>query len=118
MDTNLLYAGIAAILAYLVFQRLTGVGKTPRKDLLAGIKAGASIIDVRTPAEYSAGSYRKAKNIPVADLPGRLGDLGPKDKPIVVFCASGSRSSQAARLLKKAGFTAVMNAGGLGEMPR
>jgi phage shock protein E len=36
----------------------------------------------------------------------------------VLYCASGARSAQAARLLKQAGFTNAVNAGGLDDMPR
>jgi rhodanese-related sulfurtransferase len=35
----------------------------------------------------------------------------------VLYCASGARSGKAARLLKGAGFTDVVSAGGLGDMP-
>ena len=81
------------------------------------IRAGARIIDVRTPGEFSGSSYPRAKNIPLDVLPSRMADL-PKDKPIVLYCASGARSARAARLLRQAGFTDVINAGGLGSMPR
>lgn len=118
MNTDLLYVVAVALVAYLVFQRLTSVKRTAPEEVLATIKAGASIIDVRTPQEYAAGSYRKAKNIPLAILPDRVGDLGPKDKPVVLFCASGARSAKAARFLRKAGFTSVIDAGGIGDMPR
>jgi len=37
---------------------------------------------------------------------------------VVLFCASGSRSAHAARILKQAGFTDVINAGGLDDMPQ
>ena len=37
---------------------------------------------------------------------------------VVVYCASGARSAQAASILKAAGFTDVTNAGGLANMPR
>ncbi len=80
--------------------------------------AGARIVDVRTPAEFRDGSYPGAVNIPLALLPLRLHELGPKDKPIVLFCASGARSAQGARLLKQAGFTDVINGGGLEDMPQ
>ncbi|MFZ4617457.1 MAG: rhodanese-like domain-containing protein [Rectinemataceae bacterium] len=40
------------------------------------------------------------------------------DKAIVLYCASGARSSQAAGLLKKAGFTDITNGGGLSSMPK
>jgi phage shock protein E len=82
------------------------------------LQAGARVVDVRTPAEFNDGSYPGAINIPLALLPLRLQELEPKDKPIVLFCASGARSAQGARLLKQAGFTDVVNGGGLEDMPQ
>lgn len=81
------------------------------------IAAGARVIDVRTPAEFHDGFYPGAVNIPLATLGARMNELEPKDKPIVLYCASGARSGQAARILKQAGFTDVTNAGGLEDMP-
>jgi len=81
------------------------------------IAAGARVIDVRTPAEFKDGAYKGAVNIPLSILPVRMHELEPKDKPIVLYCASGARSGQGARLLKQAGFTDVVNAGGLDDMP-
>jgi rhodanese-related sulfurtransferase len=73
---------------------------------------------VRTPAEFRDGSYPGAINIPLTALLSRIHELEPKDAPIVLFCASGARSAQGARLLKMAGFGDVINAGGLDDMPR
>ncbi len=81
------------------------------------IAAGARVIDVRTTAEFRDGAYRGAVNIPLAILPARMHELEPKDRPIVLYCASGARSGQAARFLKQNGFTDVVNAGGLDDMP-
>lgn len=81
------------------------------------IATGARIVDVRTPAEFRDGAYKGAVNIPLAILPAKMLELGPKDTPIVLYCASGARSGQGARLLKQAGFTDVINAGGLDDMP-
>lgn len=81
------------------------------------IKAGATIIDVRTKDEYDDGFYKGAINIPVNVLEKKTGELGPKDKPIIVYCASGSRSAMAQSILKSRGFTDVINAGGLDDMP-
>jgi phage shock protein E len=81
------------------------------------IAAGARIIDVRTPAEFKDGAYPGAVNIPLPILPVKMMELEPKDTPIVLYCASGARSGQGARLLKQAGFTDVINAGGLDDMP-
>ncbi len=80
------------------------------------IDAGATIIDVRTPEEFRDGAYPGAINIPVSDLSRRLAEL-PKNKPVVLYCASGARSASAARAMKQAGFVDVVNAGGLGDMP-
>jgi phage shock protein E len=82
------------------------------------IAAGARVVDVRTPAEFKDGSYPGAINIPISLLPVRMNELEPRDKPIVLFCASGARSGQGARLLTQAGFTDVINAGGLDGMPQ
>ncbi|MGA2477692.1 MAG: rhodanese-like domain-containing protein [Spirochaetia bacterium] len=81
------------------------------------IAAGARIIDVRTPAEFKDGAYPGAINIPLSILPVKMMELEPKTTPIVLYCASGARSGQGARLLKQAGFTDVINAGGLDDMP-
>ncbi len=85
------------------------------KDMIA---AGAVVVDVRTEGEFAEEAYPGAVNIPLSSLGNRVGELGAKDKPVVLYCASGARSAAAARLLKQAGFTDVVNAGGLDDMPR
>ena len=82
------------------------------------IQAGARIIDVRSPAEFMDGAYPGAVNIPLNLIPVKMPELGPKDAPIILYCASGARSGHAARILRQAGFTDVTNAGGLEDMPR
>jgi phage shock protein E len=82
------------------------------------IAAGARIIDVRSVAEFKDGAYPGAINIPLSLIPLKMKELEPRDTPIVLYCASGARSGQASRLLKAAGFTDVVNAGGLDDMPR
>jgi phage shock protein E len=85
--------------------------------ILAKIQAGAAVIDVRSPDEFTDGAYPGARNIPVNALPHRWAEVGPKDKPVVVYCASGGRSAVAQQMLKAQGFTDVTNAGGLEDMP-
>jgi phage shock protein E len=117
MDSKIiLYIAIAVVVAFVVIQRLR-MKKAPSSVVSEKIRSGAKIIDVRTPQEFAGSSYPKAKNIPLDQLQSRMGDL-PKDKPVVLYCASGARSAQAARILKRAGFTDVINAGSLGGMPR
>lgn len=86
--------------------------------ILDKINAGAAIIDVRSPDEYADGYYPGARNIPVSVLLSRIADVGPKDHPVVVYCASGGRSALALQLLKANGFADVVNAGGLEDMPQ
>lgn len=81
------------------------------------IAAGAKIVDVRTPAEFKDGAYPGAVNIPLALLPLKIKELEPRSTPIVLYCASGARSGQGMRFLKQNGFTDVLNAGGLDDMP-
>jgi phage shock protein E len=81
------------------------------------IAAGARLVDVRSTAEFKDGSYPGAINIPLPLLPLKMKELEPKDKPIILFCASGARSAQAARLLKTSGFTDVINGGGVDDLP-
>jgi phage shock protein E len=85
--------------------------------ILTKIQGGASIIDVRSPDEFADGAYPGARNIPVNALIQRLGDVGPKEKAVVVYCASGGRSAVAQQILKANGFVDVTNAGGLEDMP-
>jgi phage shock protein E len=89
-----------------------------RQVLLEKIRAGATIIDVRTPGEFAEGAYPGARNLPLQELEGRLAEIGDKEKPVIVYCLSGARSAQAARILKASGFADVNDGGGLGGMPR
>jgi len=101
----LLPAGVAAFLLYRYLRFKAVKGALPR--LAAD---GAQFVDVRTPAEFAAGSRPGTINIPLDELSARAGKLD-KTKPVVLCCASGARSGIAAGLLKKMGFTSVTNAG-------
>ncbi len=85
--------------------------------ILNKIHAGAKIIDVRTAEEFGEEHYPNAINIPVNELLERIGEFGEKSAPLVLYCASGSRSAYASKILKTSGFTDVVNAGGLSDMP-
>jgi rhodanese-related sulfurtransferase len=70
------------------------------------------IVDVRTKEEFVGGHLEEALLLPVQELEGRLDEL-PKDKPIIVYCRSGSRSRTAAEILVANGFTMVYDMGGI-----
>jgi phage shock protein E len=115
MSNPVLYV-LVAVAAVLVLLQAMRSRKAPASAVLEKIRSGARVIDVRSTQEFAGSSYPKASNIPVDLLPARLGEL-PRDKPIVLYCASGARSARAARILRQAGFTDVTNAGGLRSMP-
>jgi len=69
------------------------------------------LLDVRSPREWDGGHLPGARYLFLGDLPERLRDLKP-DKPVVVYCASGYRSSLAASLLQASGFSNVRNVPG------
>src|SRR5690554_452465 len=85
-------------------------GKTDNSQLTEVIKDGAFLVDVRTPAEFSAGSVKGAVNIPLDKVPSQLSKFKGK-KNIIVFCRSGSRSGQAKSILENNGLQNVINGG-------
>jgi len=73
----------------------------------AGIKVGgATLLDVRSEAEWKTGHAPRSLNIPVGDLDGRLNDI-PRERSIIVHCQSGARAAIAASLLMARGFSDV-----------
>ena len=101
----------------LVNRRLSGaaeVGALEAVQLLN--RKDAILIDVREPVEFNAGHAPNARNIPLAQLDKRIGELEKfKNRPAVVVCQTGGKSHAATALLKKAGFAeVVVLAGGIG----
>lgn len=68
------------------------------------VASGATLLDVRTAGEWAGGHLEGARHVPVAELAARIAEL-PRDRPVVVYCASGFRSARAATMLAEAGFT-------------
>ena len=81
-------------------------------------KAGAVLIDVRTPAEVAKGmATATAINIPLQEMPQRLSEF-PKDKDLLIYCRSGKRSMAASKFLVENGYTRVFNVeGGILALP-
>ena len=91
-----------------LIKELLGIGtKTDYKELL---KKGATIVDVRSKAEYQGGHIKGSINIPLDTLTSHLAKL-KKDKPIITCCASGMRSASAKSILKSKGYTGIYNGG-------
>jgi rhodanese-related sulfurtransferase len=85
------------------------------RDARALAADGALILDVRTPAEFRERHVPRAVNIPIDELGRRMGELGARDRDIVVYCHTGARSGIAVMMLRKASFTRVHNLGSIGR---
>ena len=70
-----------------------------------------TLIDVRNCGERELGTIPGAIHLPLAELRARL-DCVPTDKPVVVYCAAGWRSSVAASLIRATGLTRVSDLAG------
>lgn len=77
------------------------ITSTHHRQLVAN---GALLLDVRTTAEFREGHVPHALNVPVQELPGRLAEVGPTSRPVVVYCRSGGRSAAASQILRGAGY--------------
>lgn len=97
---------ISVFILVLTLALLSGCSKVSDEDLRAAHIAadkGAMIIDVRSKKEYNTGHINGAVNIPIDILDKMYGRL-PRDKEMIVYCRSGSRSMVAAHLLKEQGW--------------
>ncbi|WP_320120913.1 FAD-dependent oxidoreductase [uncultured Sphaerochaeta sp.] len=77
---------------------------------------GPIILDVRTPMEFEMGAYPGAINVGLDSLQEWAEGIEDKDREIIIYCASGARSSYGMRILNQMGFTNVENGGGLHNM--
>ena len=73
-------------------------------------KNGALLVDVRSAGEFASGNAPGTINIPLSELGSRLGEI-PKSSPVVLCCASGTRSGMAKLMLKTKGYRNVHNIG-------
>ncbi len=73
-------------------------------------RSGATFVDVRSAAEFAGANAPGTINIPLQELGRRLGEI-PKSSPVVLCCASGTRSGMAKLMLRKNGYLNVHNIG-------
>ncbi|ASN07353.1 rhodanese-like domain-containing protein [Virgibacillus necropolis] len=101
----ILIALTVALIVYAVLRLLNQRKylKTLTEDQFREGYRKAQLIDVREPQEFKKGHILGARNIPVTQMKQRLVEIR-KDKPVYLYCQSGSRSARAAQLLHKKGY--------------
>lgn len=77
------------------------------------VSSGATLIDVRTAAEWRSGRAPQAKHVPLDRLQASTAGI-QRTRPVVAMCASGVRSASAARLLAGQGYESYSLRGGIG----
>jgi rhodanese-related sulfurtransferase len=77
-----------------------------REEAQKLIEDGAQLVDVRADHEWEAGRIAGAAHIPLAELAGRTGEID-EDRPVILYCRGGTRSTMATDALAEAGFEAA-----------
>ncbi len=72
-----------------------------------------TLLDVREQHEWDLGHIAGARLISLGDISAETTKDLPKDKPVYVYCRSGSRAGQAVTTLKQLGFDNAVNIGGI-----
>jgi phage shock protein E len=107
LNDNIIYVFIALTI-FIAYRKYTQYKVLKFVPTL--LKQGGKIVDVRSEEEFAYAHKDGSINIPLDLLKSRMSELD-NTKPIILCCASGSRSSFAKRILMANGFKNVHNAG-------
>ena len=77
-----------------------------REELKKLLDDGAQLVDVRAEHEWEMGRIEGATHVPLAELAQRTGEID-RDRPVVLYCRGGNRSTMAAEALAAEGYDAV-----------
>lgn len=123
MNNYLFYSSIGLIIIYMLYQKgiifanFESLKPSQSIDLIKNEKV--TILDVRTPQEYAQGYIPNAVLATLDTLQSELKSLEKyKNNKILVYCATGSRSVSASRILEKNGFTPLNMSGGINAWQR
>jgi rhodanese-related sulfurtransferase len=83
-----------------------GTSEVDREEARALLEKGAQLVDVRVGHEWEAGRIAGATHLPLEELPERAGELD-RERPVVLYCRGGTRSTMATDALSEAGYDAV-----------
>lgn len=96
--------------AYTRFKPMKGLRHLQAEQFRTEVEQTANVmlIDVREPSEFKSGYIRNARNIPLSQIKNRMGEI-PQDSAVFLYCRSGMRSQQAARILQKNRYSNLTN---------
>ncbi len=107
MKTMLLTIGmLVVVVAAAIAAPYKNIESPQAKALLD--KGGVFLLDVRTPDEFRRARLQGAVLIPIDQIERRFGEV-PRNKPVLVYCAVGSRSNAVAAFLAEKGYREVYN---------
>lgn len=100
------FFGLILALAFMVSAcKSSHVADVPKANIREVVNSSeVTLIDVRIPEQYAAGTAKNAINIPLAEIQSNIETL--KGKKVVVFCNKGIQADQAMDILKKNGVEA------------
>ncbi len=112
VQDNLVLIIALAIVAWVLYARVVrpkmlGIKKMTAEEY-AGFDQAHTLVDVRSRGEWNNGHPANAIHIALSEFEQSLHRI-PKNKPLILICASGMRSSMAATIAAKAGYQDVYN---------
>ena len=119
IQENIVTVLILLVVAWMVWTKVVRPKMLGIKKMTAGaypdFKEEHTLVDVRSTGEWNGGHPANAIHIPLNEFEQKMSAI-PKDKPLILICASGMRSSMAVTMAAKAGYNDVYNfAGGFGS---
>jgi rhodanese-related sulfurtransferase len=109
---------LLAVLAVAAFGLVQVLADDTDARVAAVENGDATLIDVRTQAEWDAGHADRAVHLPLAAVKRGARPDVPKDRTVLVYCRTGRRAAEAVRILEREGWTDVRNVGGLRDWQR
>ena len=108
------YLAPGLVVAFIAWRLLSPV--LARRRMPGLLAEGAQIVDVRSSSEFASGHAPGSVNIPLPEIGERASELD-RNRPVIVCCASGTRSAMARLKLRRQGFARVVNAGSWLNLP-